>query len=66
MKGITTKAAKCPSCSGYHLIGAIESFNTDKATQKRYAAYMRKGYAIIDVTTKQARENFATHKADCP
>lgn len=54
----TTKAAKCPKCGQYHLIASIESFNRDKGTRKEFSEMMNDGFEIIEVSTKDARNNF--------
>lgn len=57
-KKITTKAAKCNKCGKYHLIASIELFESDQSTRKDFAHMAAAGFQIIDVTTRDARDNF--------
>ena len=58
MEQLTTKAAVCPKCKKYHLIAAIERFESSKETRKDFAKLVVHGFSVIDVTTADARENF--------
>ena len=62
----TTKVAKCPTCSKFHLIASIDHYNKNKDTQKEFMNYMKSGYEILNTTTIRARNGFDTHGNDCP
>ena len=62
---ITTKAAKCPICKGYHLIGSIKSFKEHKETRKEFTECMDVGYEILEVTTENAKSNFEMMTPEC-
>jgi len=56
----TTKAAKCLLCGKYHKLVDIELYNTDIETKREFdKAISKRGYTVVDTTTKDAKENFA-------